>query len=102
MRNVSLIIVLALVGVMLGACGSPGGTSDNGTLVAPSNALKITIAYSPEKEGWLKDRIAAFNATSAKINGQVVFVEGINKSSGAARTEIRNGQFKPTIWSPSA
>src|SRR5687768_8230249 len=57
MRNVSRIIVLALIGAMLGACGG-GGSADNGTPQAPSNALKISIAYSPEKDGWLKDRIA--------------------------------------------
>src|SRR3954449_9403589 len=102
MRNVSFFIVFALVGAMLAACGGSGGTSDNGTPQAPSNALKITIAYSPEKDGWLKDRIGAFNATNAKVGGQTVFVEGVNKSSGAARTEIKNGQLKTTIWSPSA
>jgi len=102
MRNVSFIIVFALIGAMLAACGGSGGTSDNGTPQAPSNALKISIAYSPEKDGWLKDRIGAFNATNAKVGGQTVFVEGVNKSSGAARTEIKNGQLKTTIWSPSA
>ena len=102
MRSVSLVIVLALVGAMLSSCGAPGVVGDNGTAQAPSNALKISIAYSPEKDGWLKDRIAAFNATNAKVGGQTVFVEGVNKSSGAARTEIKNGQLKPTIWSPSA
>jgi Ca-activated chloride channel homolog len=101
MRNVSRIIVLALIGAMLGACGG-GGSADNGTPQAPSNALKISIAYSPEKDGWLKDRITAFNATNTKVGGQTVFVEGMNKSSGAARTEIKLGQIKPTIWSPSA
>ena len=97
-----LVLVLSIAITLLAACGGSGGTSDNGTPQAPSNALKITIAYSPEKEGWLKDRIAAFNATNAKVGGQTVFVEGVNKSSGAARTEIKNGQLKPTIWSPSA
>ena len=88
MRNVSFVIVFALIGAMLAACGGSGGTSDNGTPQAPSNALKISIAYSPEKDGWLKDRIAAFNTTNVKVGGQTVFVEGLNKSSGAARTEI--------------
>src|SRR5205085_8918838 len=101
MRKISVALLFALITVMLAACGGSGST-DNGTPQAPSNALKISIAYSPEKEGWLKDRIAAFNATNAKVGGQTVFVEGVNKSSGAARTEIKNGQFKPTIWSPSA
>ncbi|MFN8569986.1 MAG: VWA domain-containing protein, partial [Kouleothrix sp.] len=40
--------------------------------------------------------------TSTKVNNQVIFVEGLNKSSGAARTEIKNGQLKTTVWSPSA
>ena len=102
MRKISLVLVLSIAITLLAACGGSGGTSDNGTPQAPSNALKIAIAYSPEKEGWLKDRIAAFNATNAKIGGQTVFVEGINKSSGAARTEIKNGQLKVTVWSPSA
>jgi Ca-activated chloride channel family protein len=102
MRRISLTFLLGLLSTAFVACGAPGGGSANGTPEAPSNALKITIAYSPEKEGWLKDRIAAFNAGNTKVDGQSVFVEGINKSSGAARTEIKNGQFKPTIWSPSA
>lgn len=103
MRKLSLLLLLAMLGAALAACGSiPGAGSDNGTAQPPSNALTITIAYSPEKEGWLKDRIAAFNATEAKVGGQTIFVEGLNKSSGAARTEIKNGSLKTTIWSPSA
>ena len=103
MRKLSLLLLLAMLGAALAACGSiPGVGSDSGTAQPPRNALTITIAYSPEKEGWLKDRIAAFNASNTKANGQPVFVEGINKSSGAARTEIKNGQLKTTIWSPSA
>ncbi len=103
MRRISLILLMTLIGATLAACGAPSlGGTDNGTPQAPSNALKINIAYSPEKEGWLKDRIAAFNATNTKINNQPIFVEGVNKSSGAARTEIKNGQLKTTIWSPSA
>jgi Ca-activated chloride channel homolog len=101
MRKVSVLLLLTLITAVLAACGAPGG-ADSGTPQAPSNALKINIAYSPEKDSWLKDRIAAFNATNTKVDGQSVFVEGINKSSGAARTEIKNGQLKPTIWSPSA
>jgi Ca-activated chloride channel homolog len=31
-----------------------------------------------------------------------IFVEGVNKSSGAARTEIKNGTLQVTVWSPSA
>lgn len=106
MRKVAFLVLASLIGSILAACGTDsilgGGTTSNGTPVAPANALTITIAYSPEKEGWLKDRIAAFNASQTKVDGQVIFVEGTNKSSGAARTEIRNNQLKTTIWTPSS
>jgi Ca-activated chloride channel homolog len=103
MRRISLILLFTLMASTLAACGTGGlGGNNNGTPQAPSNAVKITIAYSPEKEGWLKERIAAFNATDTKVNGQPIFVEGINKSSGAARTEIKSGQLQTTVWSPSA
>jgi Ca-activated chloride channel family protein len=98
MRKLSLIVLMSLLAAALAACGAMG-TGGGG---APANALTITIAYSPEKEGWLTERIAAFNATQTKVDGKPIFVEGINKSSGAARTEIKNGQLKVTIWSPSA
>ena len=101
MRNVSLLLLLTLIGAALASCGAPGPGAD-GTPQAPSNAVRVSIAYSPEKEAWLKDRIAAFNATETKVGNQPIFVEGINKSSGAARTEIRSGQLKVTVWSPSA
>jgi Ca-activated chloride channel family protein len=101
-RKISFLLLFALSLAAVAACGAPGIGGVGGTPQAPSNALKISIAYSPEKDGWLKDRIAAFNAGNTKVNGQSVFVEGINKSSGAARTEIKSGQLKPTIWSPSA
>ncbi|NJK79764.1 MAG: VWA domain-containing protein [Chloroflexaceae bacterium] len=95
--------VLLLLSVVLSACGIgnvslPGTPPDQ----APANAITISIAYSPEKEGWLTDRIAAFNAQRVALGEQPVFVEGLNKSSGVARTEIRNGQLDVTVWSPSA
>src|SRR4051812_996546 len=103
MRKISLILLLSLVSAALAACGSIGVPgSSSGTPQAPSNALTISIAYSPEKETWLTERIAAFNATHVQVDGKPIFVEGVNKSSGAARTEIKNGQLKTTIWSPSA
>lgn len=95
----SLLMLMIILGGFILACGGlPGGSAD----APPSNAITISIAYSPEKEGWLTERIATFNAQRNQVNGQPIFVEGINKSSGAARTEIKNGQLDVTVWSPSA
>ena len=89
------LVLLAIM--LLSACSGPGG----GTGI-PANAIVITIAYSPEKTGWLTERITAFNATQPEVNGRRVVVEGLERSSGAARTEILQGSLKPTIWSPSS
>lgn len=100
----ALPVLLAVMALLLSSCGSllggGGDATDAGQV--PANAIRITIAYSPEKEGWLKDRIAAFNRSRIQVDGRPVFVEGMNKSSGAARTEIKNGQLQVTVWSPSA
>ncbi|NWG20047.1 MAG: VWA domain-containing protein [Chloroflexi bacterium] len=100
----TLPVLLVVLALLFSSCGSlPGGggdTTDSGQV--PANAVRITIAYSPEKEGWLKERIAAFNRSRIQVDGRPVFVEGINRSSGAARTEIKNGQLQVTVWSPSA
>ncbi|PMP81524.1 MAG: hypothetical protein C0183_12075 [Roseiflexus castenholzii] len=90
-------VLLLVIGLIASACGDLN-VGDG----APANAITITITYSPEKDEWLKDRIAAFNRSRVQVDGRPVVVEGINKSSGAARTEIRNGQLTTTIWSPSA
>lgn len=111
MRTRQLVLLL-LVLFLLAACipnnpagggnGGTGGTEQNQTPSPPSNALTITIAYSPEKDGWLQERISAFNAQQNVVNGRPVLVEGNNISSGKARTDIKNGALKTTIWSPSA
>ncbi|HMP42861.1 MAG TPA: VWA domain-containing protein [Roseiflexaceae bacterium] len=93
---------LGLVAALLLACGGLGGLGSGDPSTPPANAIRISIAYSPEKETWLNDRIAAFNASRTQVDGRPIFVEGMNKSSGAARTEIRNGQLDVTIWTPSA
>lgn len=80
---------LALLALLLASCSTQQTTTTgDGTAVVPGNAIKISLAYSPEKENWLKERFAAFQATNPKLGGRPIVVEGINKSSGAARTEM--------------
>jgi Ca-activated chloride channel homolog len=96
MKFARLLVLLAFVCT---ACSIPGLTDSGGV---PSNAIRISMAFSPEKEKWLTERFTAFNATRTEVNGRPIFVEGVQKSSGAARTEIRQGSYSPTVWSPSS
>lgn len=102
MRSFRLVLLLVLLPGLLAACGSFGGVIPTGGDAPAANAIRISIAYSPEKEKWLDEQIPRFNQQRVEVRGRPVFVEGINKSSGAARTELRNGTLDVTVWSPSA
>lgn len=93
-------VLAVLFALLLSACGNAAGLGGEDT--TPDNAIKLTLAYSPEKEKWLQARFEQFNQSGAELNGRPIIVEGINKSSGAARTEIAQGSFKPVVWSPSS
>ena len=101
------ISLLLLVVMLFAACGEaaqptpvPQDGSNNST--APSGAINVTIAYSPEKEPWLTSQIAQFNAQNIQVDGKSIFVEGQSVSSGKARTELRTGELETVVWSPSA
>lgn len=98
MKFVRLLLLMALLLTACGTAGTTPGTADQ----APSNAVKISIAYSPEKESWLTSRLEKFNQSNTKVGNRPIFVEGIRKSSGAARTEIKQGALNTTVWSPSS
>jgi Ca-activated chloride channel family protein len=69
---------------------------------APAGALRVSFAYSPEKEKLLLPLIKKFNGEGNEVGGKPVFVEGINASSGDAETRIARGTFKPVAWSPAS
>ncbi len=105
----ALFAALAVAGVAWFA-GSGGGDKDEAgstTKVdsggpAPKNAVKVTFAYSPEKEKLLLPLIKAFNAKGEEVDGRQVVVDGANVSSGDAEARIAKGTYKPVAWSPAS
>jgi Ca-activated chloride channel homolog len=105
----AIIIAVAVVAVVAAVMASGGGddkksssSSTNATGSAPKGALKISFAYSPEKEVLALPLIKQFNKQGVKVQGKPVFVEAQNVSSGDAETKIAKGQLKPTAWSPAS
>jgi Ca-activated chloride channel homolog len=107
------IAILALAVLAVGAialAGRGGDSDDQGSTTpptavvekAPAGAVDVHFAYSPEKEPLLKEQIAAFNASGAKVGGKPVFVRAEIVSSGDAEARIADGSFKPVAWSPAS
>jgi Ca-activated chloride channel homolog len=96
------VAAVALIAVFSGA-GKDGG--DSGSAAgpdAPAGAIKVTFAYSPEKEKLLKPLIASYNDSNPRASGKRVFVASDVVASGDAEAKIAHGTYKPTVWSPSS
>jgi Ca-activated chloride channel homolog len=94
---------VAIVAV-LSAGGDDGGDGDGGGggERAPQGALRISFAYSPEKEKLLEPLIRDFNSRREQVGGKAVFVEGEVVSSGEAESKIADGRLEPVVWSPAS
>jgi Ca-activated chloride channel homolog len=99
-----LVVVAAIAAVVVVAvvAGGGGGGSGGHVSSAPKDAIRVSFAYSPEKEKLLKPLIQRFNDRRAKVGGKPVFVEGSNVSSGEAESKIANGRLQPVAWSPAS
>jgi Ca-activated chloride channel family protein len=105
-RSEILIALLAAAAVAVVALLSTGGDGGNGgdgdERAAPQGALRISFAYSPEKEKLLEPLIRRFNDEGVTAAGKRVFVEGEVVSSGAAESQIAEGRLEPVAWSPAS
>jgi Ca-activated chloride channel family protein len=100
-----LVVVAAVAAVAVLALVAGGGGKDgDGDHVssAPSGAVRVSFAYSPEKEKLLKPLIQRFNDRREQVGGHPAFVEGQVVSSGEAETKIAKGSLQPVAWSPAS
>jgi Ca-activated chloride channel homolog len=104
-RSEILIALLAAVAVGVVALLSTGGDDGGGKdeeAATPAGALRVSFAYSPEKEKLLEPLIRRFNEEDRTAGGKRVFVEGSVVSSGDAEARIADGRLRPVAWSPAS
>src|SRR5687767_3259376 len=110
MKRGQLAIAVLAIAAIAGAfamTGGDGGSEDSspkgsaGTK-APSGAVVVSFAYSPEKEKLLAPLIDEFNESGAEAGGKRVFVEAQIVSSGDAQAKLAKGTLKLTAWSPAS
>jgi Ca-activated chloride channel family protein len=109
-RGQVIIVVLAVVAVAAVAIASSGGGGDDkgggggggGGGKAPPGSIRVSFAYSPEKETLLAPLIRRFNDRGEKVEGRPVFIDASVVASGDAETKIAKGRLQPVAWSPAS
>ncbi len=100
-RWIVIVVAVAAVAVAI-VVSSVGGGGSGGGSGAPKNAVRVSFAYSPEKQALLEPLIRRFNDERVKLNGKPVYVDAQVVSSGDAETRIARGRLKPVVWSPAS
>ncbi len=71
---------------------------------APSpDVVDITLVYGSEKQTWIDDVTASFNASATKIeSGKVVRVTTTPMGSGESKDDLLAGRIQGHLWSPAS
>jgi Ca-activated chloride channel family protein len=104
LRTLIPIVLLA----SLAACGRNREHGDNGSAPSPAEqnprgSVKLTFTYGSEKEEWIKDVTAGFNAGDHRIaDGRTIVVEAIPLGSGDCIDELLTETRKADLTSPAS
>lgn len=96
-----LAIAAVLIALVLTSGGGKKGSSGAGAKPA-ANSLRLSFAYSPEKQALIAPLIARFNSERHDSEGKPVFVDGQVVASGEAETRIARKALQPVLWSPAS
>ncbi len=71
-------------------------------ILPPPAPVTVTVLYSTEKEAWLNEVIADFEAGSPRVDGHPVKVELEKMGSWELNAAVLDGTRKPVIVSPAS
>jgi Ca-activated chloride channel homolog len=95
-------VAIAIVVASMGGKGGGGGGGGGKGGGPPKDAIRVSFAYSPEKEALIKPIVQRFNDKRVEVDGKPVYVDAQIVSSGDAETRISKGTLKPVAWSPAS
>jgi Ca-activated chloride channel family protein len=97
------VLLLPALALLLSACGGGRGEKPDEAPKPDANALKVLFLYGSEKEEWIKDVTAAFNAEKVKSSsGKPIYVEAVPMGSGETVDEVLSGQRQAHLISPAS
>lgn len=97
------VIVVSLLRDRSAPTTSPGDLAPTEAEIRTDNSTAVTISMwtNDTKADWVNAATEHFNASQATISdGQPIFVQVEQLSSGDVFPLIKNGTIQPTIWSP--
>jgi Ca-activated chloride channel homolog len=110
-RSQLLVVLAAVVAVVAIGLGSRGDEKKDGEAAktstptpAPTNAIVVSVASSPEKLDLVENAAAAYNRTSPRVNDRPVVVQVRSANSGDEEAAIARGErsHQPVVWSPAS
>ena len=101
------VYALVAVGLLAGALLSPLVRSIapaplRDALLPRPQPIVVSLLYSTEKDGWLKDTIASFEATQPQIEGRPIKVNLKPLGSREIYLAVLDGTEKPDLISPAS
>jgi Ca-activated chloride channel homolog len=108
--NRAIVIAAAIAAVVIAVVLTTSGGDDGGGKKSAggggskpaAGAIRVSFAYSPEKETLLKPLIERFNREGVQADGRPVFIDASIVASGDAEARIAAGKLKPVAWSPAS
>ena len=83
------------------ASNPPSG--DNASMPsAGTDELPLVFTYGSEKQKWVDDVVAAFNASGAKSAGKHITVQAVPKGSGELVEDLLSGRDHADVTSPAS
>ena len=87
----------------LSGCKSKSRSPEEGSQVAPPNAVELVFTYGSEKEKWINEVTDRFNREGHKTaSGRPIFVRATAMGSGELIEEVLSGRRQPQIISPAS
>lgn len=74
----------------------------SGCRAAVVAAVRLVFAYGSEKQGWVDDVAATFNAGDTRAGGTRIRVQAVPMGSGELVGEILSGRLQAHVASPAS
>ncbi len=68
----------------------------------PADVVTVELIYSTEKEQWLKEAVAAWQATGPTVDGRPIQVRLVGAGSQEIVAGLADGSLRPTAISPAS